>query len=118
MGRGGEGSTPIDSAIGSPAGVGNTSVLCCSYSANFTFFTTTTGTGCRFSILCGSAANSLSVGELSMYSSKTQDSSKIISFEMRLPPYVPLSNHGVTMYVGTSTVVYEYARNRQRRARR
>ena len=48
MCRGGEGSTPIDSATGSPAGVGNTSVLCCSYSANFT---TATGSGCRFSIL-------------------------------------------------------------------
>ena len=51
MCRDGEGSTPVDSATGSPAGVGNTSVLCYSYSENFTFFTTATGSGCRFSIL-------------------------------------------------------------------
>ena len=50
MCRGGEGSTPIDSATGSPAVVGNTSVLCCSYSANFTFLLLllVQGVGSRF----------------------------------------------------------------------
>ena len=51
MCSGGEGSNSVDSATGNPAGVSSTSILCCSYSANFTFFTTATGSWCRFSIL-------------------------------------------------------------------
>ena len=38
-----------------------------------------------------SAANSSSVGELSMYLSNTHDSSNMISFDTRVPPYVLLS---------------------------
>ena len=38
-----------------------------------------------------SAANSASVGELSIYLSNTHDSSNVISLNTRVPPYVLLS---------------------------
>ena len=51
----------------------------------------TGGTGVISSMGKASAAYSASDGEFSIYLSKTQDSSKMISLDTRCGPYVPLS---------------------------
>ena len=57
-----------------------------------------------------SAANLASDGELSIYLSKTHDSSKMMSLDTHCGPYEQLSCTIITTYVGTSRVVYEQAR--------
>ena len=89
----------IDSPTGSPAGAGNTPASCYHIILPrfyFTFFTTAIGSVCKFSMLGRRAANSSFIGELSLSLLKTQDLSRMISFEVRLTPYVPLSNQEVT----------------------
>ena len=91
------------SLTGSPAGAGNTSVSCRSSFANFTYFTTATCSGSRFSILwiyiffMWESCKLFYLGQLSIYSSKIQDSTKILSFKIWLTPCVLLWSHGMTM---------------------
>ena len=74
------------------------------------------GTGGISSIGKATAANSASDGELSIYLSKTHDSSKMMSLDTRCGPYVPLSCTIISTYVGSSRVVK--ARNLHLCARR
>ena len=76
-------------------------------SSNDTGMPGTGGTGMISSNCKASAANSASDGELSIYLSKTHDSSKMMSLDTRCGPHVPLSCTIITTHVGTSRVVYE-----------